>query len=96
MGVLMAHMSQPVPDIRSERPDLNDAIQQVISTAMARKPEGRYPTAHLLSLLRIRESDARGMGERVRVRGRDAQPGCLYDRPRSARWTPTPLPLGSL
>jgi serine/threonine-protein kinase len=45
MGVLMAHLSQPVPDVRAERPDLSEAVQQVITTAMAKRAEERYATA---------------------------------------------------
>ena len=45
MGVLMAHLSQPVPDICAERPDLSEAIQQIIATAMAKKASERYATS---------------------------------------------------
>jgi serine/threonine-protein kinase len=48
MGVLMAHMSQPVPDVRASRPDLPETVQQVIATAMAKKPGERYPSAGTL------------------------------------------------
>lgn len=48
MGVLMAHMTQPAPDVRAARPDLPETIQQVISTAMAKKPNERYPSAGIL------------------------------------------------
>ena len=49
MGVLMAHLSTPVPDIRSDRPDLPEALQQVIMTAMAKSAADRYPTAGALA-----------------------------------------------
>jgi serine/threonine-protein kinase len=45
MGVLMAHLSQPVPDIRAERADLPEDVQQIIATAMAKKASDRYATA---------------------------------------------------
>lgn len=45
MGVLMAHMSAPIPDIRTERPDLGEAVQQVINLAMAKSAAERFPTA---------------------------------------------------
>lgn len=44
MGVLVAHVTQPVPDIRSLRPDLPENTQQVIATAMAKEVEHRYET----------------------------------------------------
>ncbi len=44
MGVLMAHMSQPIPDAREVRPDLPDGVQTVIERAMAKDPMDRYQT----------------------------------------------------
>jgi len=48
MGVIMAHLSQPVPDVLAARPDLPEPIQQVIATAMAKKASDRYKTAGML------------------------------------------------
>jgi len=48
MGVIMAHLSQPVPDMIGARPDLPETIQQVIATAMAKKASDRYKTAGML------------------------------------------------
>ena len=48
MGVIMAHLSQPIPDMLSARPDLPETIQQVIATAMAKKATDRYKTAGML------------------------------------------------
>lgn len=45
MGVLMAHISAPIPDIRNERPDLGEAVQQVINLGMAKSAKERFPTA---------------------------------------------------
>jgi hypothetical protein len=45
MGVLMAHLSEPIPDVRAERSDLPQAIQQVITTAMAKRASDRYVSA---------------------------------------------------
>jgi serine/threonine protein kinase len=44
VGVLMAHASQPIPDVRSVRPMLPDDSQIVIAQAMAKSPLHRYPT----------------------------------------------------
>jgi len=48
MGVIMAHLSQPIPDINTVRSDLPETIQQVIATAMAKKAGERYKTAGML------------------------------------------------
>lgn len=48
MGVLMAHISNPIPDVRAERPDIPETVQQVIATAMAKKASERYPAAGVL------------------------------------------------
>ncbi len=45
LGVLMAHMSQPVPDIRKLRPELPDDVQDVIDRSMAKSPQTRYAAA---------------------------------------------------
>jgi serine/threonine protein kinase len=44
VGVLMAHASQPIPDVRTVRPTLPDDSQIVIAQAMAKSPGLRYPT----------------------------------------------------
>ncbi len=45
MGLLMAHMSQPVPDITTLRPDLPERIQHVIEQSLAKDPTTRYQSA---------------------------------------------------
>ena len=42
MAVLLAHLSEPPPSLRSRRPDLPDAADQVVSRALAKVPEKRY------------------------------------------------------
>jgi len=44
MGVMAAHVTQPVPDVRQARPDLPGDIQTVIERAMAKEPAERYPS----------------------------------------------------
>lgn len=44
-AILVAHIMQPIPDIRVSRPDLPDAVQHVIEQAMAKEVPDRYPTA---------------------------------------------------
>ncbi len=45
MGILMAHMTHPVPSIVEARPDLPQDLQMVIDRALAKNPEDRYQTA---------------------------------------------------
>ncbi len=42
MGVLMAHMNKPIPDLREVRPDLSEEVQTVIAYALAKDPFDRY------------------------------------------------------
>ena len=45
MGLLMAHIQQPVPDPRNADVEVSDAIADVIMTAMAKDREDRYQSA---------------------------------------------------
>ena len=49
MGVLMAHMNLPIPDIRNLYPDLPHAVQAVIEQGMAKDPTVRYQSAGALA-----------------------------------------------
>lgn len=49
LGILMAHMTQPVPNIRNMRPDLPEETQTVIDRSMSKSVEGRYPAAGALA-----------------------------------------------
>ncbi|MBI1280864.1 MAG: protein kinase [Anaerolineaceae bacterium] len=49
LGVLMAHMNQPVPDIRKLKPDLPEDIQDVVDRAMAKSPQTRYASPGALA-----------------------------------------------
>ncbi len=50
LGVLMAHMNQPVPDIRKLKPELPEDIQDVIDRAMAKSPQTRFATPGALAM----------------------------------------------
>jgi formylglycine-generating enzyme required for sulfatase activity/serine/threonine protein kinase len=45
MGILLAHINQPVPDVRQARPDLPEAMQYILARALAKNPADRYPCA---------------------------------------------------
>lgn len=67
LKVMMAHATEPVPDVRVARPDLPTAITDVIQRAMAKDPMDRFPTAaELAAALRAaaRES-APAVGEKT-------------------------------
>ncbi len=45
MGVLMAHVNNPVPDVLALRPGLPDEVQAIVERGMAKDPADRYPSA---------------------------------------------------
>lgn len=49
LGVLMAHITQPVPDIHQIRPELPYETQVVIGRSMAKEVTERYPSSGALS-----------------------------------------------
>jgi hypothetical protein len=49
LGVIMAHATKPIPDVRALRPDLTEAMQIVILKAMAKEPANRYQSATALA-----------------------------------------------
>jgi predicted ATPase/class 3 adenylate cyclase len=44
MAVIYAHLSLPPPSLASRRPDLPSAADDVLARAMAKVPQGRYPS----------------------------------------------------
>ncbi|MBN1427686.1 MAG: serine/threonine protein kinase [Anaerolineae bacterium] len=42
--LMMAHASNPIPDVRATCPELPDVITEIINKAMAKRPEDRYAT----------------------------------------------------
>jgi len=47
--VLMAHLMEPIPDVRAIRPHLPADVSLVVKTAMAKDPAERYETATALA-----------------------------------------------
>lgn len=45
MGVLMAHVSRPIPNVLALRPDLPTDVQAIVERAMAKSPLDRYQSA---------------------------------------------------
>jgi serine/threonine protein kinase len=49
MGVLMAHLSDPVPDVRFKRPELPEEVNAVVGKALAKSPAQRFESAGRLA-----------------------------------------------
>lgn len=64
LGVLMAHLTHPIPDIRSLRAELNDDVQTVIDRSMAKKPQERFQSAGELA-----DALAEALGAKARSSG---------------------------
>jgi serine/threonine protein kinase len=86
VSVMYAHLSQPPPSVRERRPELPAAVDDVLSKALAKSPEDRYPTcrdfaAALRSALGLGRSDAasasasRSAAEAATPPGASAAPG---------------------
>jgi serine/threonine protein kinase len=57
VAVLQAHLLEPPPKLRQQRPDLPRGLDRVIATAMAKSKDDRYPTCS--DLLAAAEAAAR-------------------------------------
>ncbi|CUS05588.1 putative Mitogen-activated protein kinase kinase kinase [Candidatus Promineifilum breve] len=82
-GLLVAaqHISAPVPDIRSRRPDLPPGLSAVMGRALAKRRDDRYPTGAAL----VADLQRALTGQRVATPPRSPTP----------RPTPTPTPGGT-
>lgn len=49
MGLVLKHITEPIPDILNDNPSLPPAVASVIYRAMAKKPDERYATVAELS-----------------------------------------------
>ena len=48
MAVAMKHIQEPVPSVRVSRPDVSPRLDAIISRAMAKRPEDRFPTTEAM------------------------------------------------
>ena len=48
MAVAMKHIQQPVPSVRDARPDVSPRLDAIISRAMAKRPEDRFPSTEAM------------------------------------------------
>lgn len=66
-GILMAHVMQPIPDIRPLRPDLPDSIQYIFEQGMAKDAAVRYASAKALYKDLALALEGKATGEAVQV-----------------------------
>ena len=97
----MRHLNDPVPSVRSVRPEISPRVDAVVRRAMAKRPEERYPTTDALigaleaCILEERQGEAADDGqteifERPSSGATSTRPGRL--RP-GARWLAVALGL---
>jgi eukaryotic-like serine/threonine-protein kinase len=74
-GILMKQITEPAPDVRSQRPDCPEDLGNTIMRCLEKNPDDRWPTADALrralesrTSLPYRRSATRGPGERTRER----------------------------
>ncbi len=94
MGLAVAHITEPVPSILSLKPDLPPLCARLITRALAKHPDDRYPTAG--ELARDMKLLASGQLEDTEsaIRAPGAGPPVLSPSqpPSPASLTPTPPP----
>lgn len=49
VAVALQHASDPVPPLRSIRPEISPAVERVVMRALAKDPAWRYPSAHAMA-----------------------------------------------
>ena len=82
VGLLLAHVNEPVPDIRKVRADLPNASSALIKRALAKKPDDRYQTTGELA------QDLSKLATKPQVKLRLGASPKPADKPK----TPAPIP----
>ena len=84
LAVLLAHRSEPPPQVTARRAGLPSAVDDVLARALAKSPQDRYPSCGAFSQAL---SDALGVaGHRdVAMAGRPGHPACLCGAPPARR-----------
>jgi serine/threonine protein kinase len=67
LGVVLAHVTQPIPSIHSIRPDLPEQMQTIVSRGMAKKVADRYATPTHLANALIQALGGNPLGETQEV-----------------------------
>ena len=81
----MRHLNDPVPSVRSVRPEISPRVDTVVRRAMAKRPEDRYPTTDAL----IGALEACILEERQGEGADDGQTE-IFQRPSSGSTSPRP------
>jgi serine/threonine protein kinase len=87
VGVIMKHMSEPLPSPLRLVPDLPPQVDYIIRRAMEKEPERRYQRAADMA------ADLRAIGEELRLTGRVAVPSAARTSTRSAPAAPIADPV---
>jgi eukaryotic-like serine/threonine-protein kinase len=62
MAVAMKHVQEPVPSVREARPDVSPRLDAIVSRAMAKRPEDRFPTTEaMMAALEAARADTDGV-----------------------------------
>jgi eukaryotic-like serine/threonine-protein kinase len=85
----MRHLNDPVPSVRAVRPEISPRVDAVVTRAMAKRPEDRYPTTDAL----IGALEACILEERQKqAAGADDGQTEIFHRPSQAPVRPRPGP----
>ncbi len=61
MAVAMKHVQEPAPSVRASRPDVSPRLDAIVSRAMAKRPEDRFPTTEaMMAALEAARTDTDG------------------------------------
>jgi len=61
MAVAMKHVQEPVPSVREARPDVSPRLDAIVSRAMAKRPDDRFPTTEaMMAALEAAQADTDG------------------------------------
>jgi eukaryotic-like serine/threonine-protein kinase len=64
MAVAMKHVRDPVPRLRDRRPDVPVSVEAIVSRAMAKRPEDRFPsTEDMVAALEAAAASDQGLSE---------------------------------
>jgi WD40 repeat protein/serine/threonine protein kinase len=83
IALMFKHVNDPVPTVRTQRPDLPDAVNTVIQRATAKQPADRYPDV-LTLVQELKQALARDPAVTARLSGSSVSPTPLADGGRTS------------